>query len=201
MRLAATLIVLSFAVPATAQDYVVTGVAADDTLNIRADIFAHEQFAEAPVVTALSPDTEVHATGRSYVLNGALWREVSDGAISGWANAAFLTRSSIYPATPAFSCAGTEPFWDVNFDGTGGSANAIDMDAPLPLTTVDWSGAAGRPDVRRYDLVTDAGQEMTAIIAYTEACSDGMSDFTYAYSVFLLGLHPGALHAGCCTMN
>ncbi len=202
MRLAIALLAASIAGQGLTQSYEVTGVAENDTLNLRAEVYAHDNFAAAPVMGDAAHDaTGLRATGRSYVLDGQVWRELYHEGDKAWANAAFLRQTSLWPDAAEFSCAGTEPFWDISFGEATGTLGAIDRPT-VSIETTDWIAAAGRRDVRRYDLSVPAeGREMTAIVAHTQSCSDGMSDFDYAYSLYLSGMEPGALHAGCCTVK
>jgi hypothetical protein len=68
----------------------VTGVAADDTLNVRGS-----PGVDGAVIATLPPDTaELESTGRIARVGDQLWREIivpGDGA--GWVNAAYLTET------------------------------------------------------------------------------------------------------------
>jgi hypothetical protein len=68
----------------------VTGVAADDTLNVRSS-----PGVAGDIIAALRPDTaELESTGRIARVSEQLWREIivpGDGA--GWVNAAYLTET------------------------------------------------------------------------------------------------------------
>ena len=69
----------------------VTGVSADDRLNVRTGPGVHNA-----VMATLTPDTgELESTGRIAQVDGALWREIivpGDG--TGWVNAAYLAETS-----------------------------------------------------------------------------------------------------------
>ncbi|MBV0910926.1 hypothetical protein [Anianabacter salinae] len=203
MRHLVPALLAGLAFPATAQEFSVTGVAPGDTLNIRADIMAHDSYADAPLIGVIAPDAQgVRGTGRSVMLNGSTWREVRSGGVTGWVNDAFLWIEAPFPNEAAFSCFGTEPFWSLSFDAETGEARQMDRPAPTDLTVTDWRAAAGRRDVRRYRL--DPGAEspiIEAIVAHTGQCSDGMSDFSHAYAVYVLGWAPDDLYAGCCTLK
>lgn len=68
----------------------VTGVAADDVLNVRSG-----PGVDTPGTDTLAPTTvELESTGRIAHVDGALWREiVVPGATTGWVNARFLTET------------------------------------------------------------------------------------------------------------
>lgn len=188
--------------PAPAQVYDVVGVAADDVLNIRGDIDTVEHFSQAPVVGSFPAGAAgILATGRSYMLGGTEWREVRHPGGTGWVNARFLHLSAIFPPSGAFSCGGTEPFWDIALTETGGKLRLMGEDRTVRLKVEDGSGAAGWRNVRTYAFSrSDAPARPIGVLAFNQACTDGMSDFTYAYEFFLIGLDGGvdALY-GCCT--
>jgi hypothetical protein len=68
----------------------VTGVSADDRLNVRSGPGVHNA-----VMAALAPDTvELESTGRIARVDGALWREiVVPGDGTGWVNAGYLAET------------------------------------------------------------------------------------------------------------
>lgn len=190
-------LVLCLQAPALwAQEYpafhAVTGVAADDVLNLRA-----QPDATAPILGALPPD----ATGVEVVAVQDGWAAVTVGEVTGHASLRYLVREA-GPDWNALEtgliCLGTEPFWSLEIDPAKGVATyRSPEDAapnPSPLTET-WPGTPWAP---------------TAAIAFSDgfavlrpaACSDGMSDRGYGISVdvFLQGSGSGARRAGCCRL-
>lgn len=126
MRPTALLLLLILAAPAHAtQEYIlptlfdVTGVAADDVLNIR-----QLPDADAPIIGTLSPD----AKGIEVVEDTGGWGRVNSGEGSGWVSMRYMAyRTDVWHegALPdGFSCFGTEPFWSLK-SGKTRSCSAV----------------------------------------------------------------------------
>ncbi|WP_375687457.1 SH3 domain-containing protein [Pseudooceanicola sp. LIPI14-2-Ac024] len=172
--------------------YDVTGVAANDVLNLRA-----APNAGAPVVGTLAPD----ATGVEVVelAPGVDWGRVNIGETSGWVSLAYMARrpGQFAGAPPDIArCFGTEPFWGLTAANAGYIFSGVDI--PPRTLTPTWQGAAaGRAD--RHGMTFDAG---TAVIT-TAACSDGMSDrrFGLAIDLLLTAGDTPLLYSGCCTLQ
>jgi len=175
--------------------YDVSGVAADDTLNVRA-----LPDASSDIVGELASDAtavEVVAYSRS-----SEWGLVNAGEGSGWVSMQFLQDSSVMAGAyglPAFlHCSGTEPFFGVMVTQDGlmvTTPDTIDDPKVYPIEAVYPSG----PEV--IDLSNDVliswlkdGQSNQARILPGK-CSDGMSDRQY-------GLHYSdpVLGTGCCSI-
>lgn len=96
------------AAPARAETVDVTGVAADDVLNLRT-----EPRSGAPLTGALSPT----ASGIEVVRRSDGWAFVKSGKLAGWASVRFLRPAMSFengkPPLP-LQCIGTEPFWSCN---------------------------------------------------------------------------------------
>lgn len=190
---------LALAGPALAtQEYIlptlfdVSGVAANDVLNIRT-----EPNASAPIIGTLAADTEAV----EIVEERRGWGRVNAAEQSGWVSMRYLSyRTDVWqpgelPA--AFRCLGTEPFWDAKREG-----GDLVLRAPE-----DQSG-----DRRPVQAVLDSGvfrdptrvvvaQDMT-LFAQPQICSDGMSDRMFGLSAALVihGEQPRML-SGCCTIQ
>ena len=175
--------------------YAVTGVAADDTLNVR-----DAPSAGAQIVGAFAPD----ATGIEVVAisDDLRWGKVNTGERVGWVSLRFLgPQGGWYQGrfpSPA-ACFGTEPFWTLTI---GDDAMTFDrMDGPtIPFTAGNREGAMGRVDQWSARAFRD-GQSLTVVIG-TEACSDGMSDRLYGYRAnVLISTETRHEHyAGCCSL-
>jgi len=189
---------LAFAAPALAtQDgwpaiHDVTGVAADDMLNIR-----ERPDASSPVVGRLAPDATVEVIRPNDRLT---WGLVNAGERTGWVSLRYLARrpgqwDGAFPEIA--SCFGTEPFWSLARDGDAMTFSTPEGSEDMTITT--RSGSENRRD-SFHMIATGAGGPAVAILQ-TEACSDGMSDREFGISVqFLIGFEEGARQlSGCCT--
>jgi uncharacterized membrane protein len=176
--------------------YDVTGVAADDVLNLRAapDAMAEIQGALASSdkdveVVALSPD--------------GLWGRVNQGEVSAWVSMNFLQRVGEPDwdvAQTPMTCFGTEPFWSMAVSSQGDMVFKNIESAEIELWR-DWSSAvAGRQGMvglavsgrARHGFLTMTGQE----------CSDGMSDRVFGISMSLFWHGEGGTkgYSGCCSL-
>ena len=191
-------------------EYKVTGVAAGDVLNIREDVASAGQVSSARIVGTIPADaTGVEGTGVTVEIGGSLWRQVTHGGVTGWVAARFLSpvEDASGDRPPAdLHCGGTEPFWSMTFSAasavredpfaTGGTARFAYVPAPGRF-------ASGRRHVWSVMLRPAAGsQAATAVFIRTDACSDGMSDFTYPIEFVLSGSGPdGPVLSGCCQLK
>lgn len=170
----------------------VTGVAADDVLNIR-----EHPDAGAAILGVLAPD----ATGIEVVSMEGDWAMVNTADADGFVARRFLVRGTGPDwntlQTP-LHCLGTEPFWDLAIapeTQTAWLSTPENMDpAPMRMEQVwpalPWSpiAAFAMPD---------------GFVALSPAdCSDGMSDRLYgiAVDIFLTGPDHERL-SGCCALN
>ena len=207
MRALAALLALLWAVPALAtQDrwpalFDVTGVAADDVLNIRA-----APDAGAGIVGTLAPD----AAGIEVIRpdDRETWGLVNTGEGTGWVSLRFLARrpGQFFGAVPDRArCLGTEPFWSL--DIADGTLEFSAMDDPSATGRVD----AVHPSANRLGraalslrLTDPSGATRRDGVGFlsTESCSDGMSDRAYGYRIDLvLGDRSGvAAYSGCCSL-
>lgn len=182
--------------PLWAQDYPalhsVTGVAAEDVLNVR-----ERPDAGSPILATLEPD----ATGIEVLWVAEGWARVNTQDGAGYAALRFLRREP-GPAwntleRPLF-CAGTEPFWSLDIDPAARGATfrtpADESGRSLPILQ-DWPGSPWAP-VAGMSL-----SEGFAVLTPAE-CSDGMSDFSYGIRVDLFLNGPDDLRlSGCCQIT
>lgn len=176
----------------------VVGVAANDSLNLRA-----ASSAKAEIRGTLAPDAKgIEIIG--FDQSGG-WAEISRGELSGWASAKFLRLrgdSWAAGALPAnVACYGTEPFWNLRRTADGMEFSTPDS-APrkLELRRVMDRGLA--EDATRALIAGDAAGRVTAVIQ-PEICSDGMSDRRFGLStiVILDGANsPSRMLSGCCSI-
>jgi uncharacterized membrane protein len=198
MRAASVLLTLLLAAaPAAAQDlpalYEVTGVAADDVLNVRA---APDAGSEA--LGALAPDaTDVEVVALSADRG---WGQVNlSGEASGWASMRFLSPQEGPPwweASVPLSCLGTEPFWSLGIEGE--SARWVTPEeSPAPWAIDERTTTIGVPGILGLALENGFG-----VIRPAE-CSDGMSDRAFGLQIDLF-LHEGqglTGYTGCCSLR
>lgn len=175
----------------------VTGVAADDVLNIRA-----APNASAAIIGTLSPharDIEVvgyDQTGR--------WARINTGVHSGWAAFRYLAyQVDIWnPGTlpPTLHCLANEPFW--SFAPRGDMMVFSTPDAPESVMRIEQVLTTGMfRDPRRSVSAQGDSRRMTAVIV-PMACSDGMSDRAYGLdvTVILEGRGQTQMLTGCCSI-
>lgn len=191
------LVFLLIALPLRAEEfpalYAVTGVAANDVLNIRA-----RPDAGAPILGALAPDADgVEVLGRS-----GNWALVNTGEGTGYASLRFLAREP-GPAWSALqtplTCLGTEPFWSLEIDPLAQETRFLTPEdqspAPAPITGL-WPAGPG---------TSGAGVGLPDGLAVLTgaACSDGMSDRGYGVAVDLFLGRSGREErlSGCCRLG
>jgi uncharacterized membrane protein len=203
-RLAAVLAVC--AAPGLAQDlpalHDVTGVAANDQLNIRA-----EPSASASLLGSFPPGTDgVEVTALSA---DGRWGRVNLEERTGWVAMRFMARQP-GPDWPALAqplaCFGTEPFWSLTFNPSEGTAAFNRMgEAQLGLW-VNWAAPVSGP--RGQVGLAIEGPARTGFLTLTgQDCSDGMSDraFGVGVALFLNGTGSSTAEAegwsGCCSLE
>lgn len=107
--------------------YDVTGVRADDALNIR-----ERPDADSPIIGMLTPDS----TGVEVVAEVDGWGVVNIGERAGYANLRFLARSERPAwnqlATPLV-CSGSEPFWRIEIDPANRAAHSGVIRSGIPI--------------------------------------------------------------------
>ena len=170
----------------------VTGVAADDVLNIRA---APEAGAE--VIGTLAPD----ATGVEVLSRTGDWGLVNTGERSGYVAMRYLARADgpDWSALEApLTCLGTEPFWSLQIDPKTGETRfqtPEDEVARVAAITGSW------PALPWSQTAAVALPDGLAVLSPAE-CSDGMSDSSYgiAADLFLTGPDRARL-SGCCRLG
>ncbi len=176
----------------------VTGVAPDDTLNVRAD-----PSGSAADIGDLPHDAtgiEVGAVDASGNWGRIPWQEGN-----GWISMRFLAPDP-QPLIPGAElpqgllCAGTEPFWSVRLSGGGASFSDMGGSSEL-LSLIKTFTPEGRGP---FPVMLSHRSATAGSIAVIEPvdCSDGMSDFTYPWRVlFLLSTSAGdRLMDGCCQL-
>ncbi|TGD43189.1 hypothetical protein EEB11_10205 [Pseudotabrizicola sediminis] len=174
--------------------YAVTGVAANDVLNIRAEPSAKAEiageigpYAMNVEVLSLSPDGK--------------WGMVGAPEGNGWVSMSYLDLTE--PEDPhivqrPLSCFGTEPFWSVSLSPRGAEYNSPDTGA-VPMTVTHEAVAP-----QGFLLQVEEGPALNRTLVITrEGCSDGMSDRAFGFSTRMFTEAPdgNATLQGCCTLD
>lgn len=173
----------------------VTGVAADDVLNIRA-----EPSGSAPIIGALAPDlrgVEVVA------LNPAgTWGQVNMPESSGWVFMRYMAPRGVhidhFNLPVGMRCFGTEPFWIMRHD-----RGRLRIDAPdtgPQVFEIDIAQDSGTGELRRMIRAHGSAGPLTAYI-HPAACNDGMSDRAYGLAIGMMTGESGPLLTGCCSLE
>ena len=174
--------------------YIVTDVASDDVLNIRAT-----PDASSDILGELGPysiNVEVLE-----VSEDTRWGRISTGEGNGWVAMRYLTASNHAPANEVprpMSCFGTEPFWALQMLARGDEYE-LAGDGNRALTPLKEVIA-----YQGYAVVFEEGPTLNRTLMITRGwCSDGMSDRDYGWQATLLNETPegDSLLFGCCTLD
>ncbi|MEL6215796.1 MAG: SH3 domain-containing protein [Pseudomonadota bacterium] len=175
--------------------YNVTGVAENDSLNVRA-----EPSTDADIIGSLAYNArEVEVVDQS---SDGLWARVNVGEGSGWAAFRYLRRDVelVVGQTP-LTCFGTEPFWAVAIRDDDQIVLQTPSQPELVLDVQTQFSSINRTDRVAISAANEQTQ-MTALIAGHQ-CSDGMSDRLFGLTIDF-GLQRSdvdpILLSGCCTM-
>lgn len=195
------------------QSYSVTGVAMEDTLNMRAYAPRSGSVSSVPVVGRIPADgVNIRGTGNAVDTGGSVWLEIEYEGVRGWVNSRFLAEAVPGGATPPpadgqigkLSCGGTEPFWSMTirrgrarFEDPNGFAGT----RVTRYTVSRWIKARGSlSDHVIYMRRDKGGRPGVATARYTGRCSDGMSDRNYGYEfMFHDGVDMENAWSGCCS--
>lgn len=167
----------------------VTGVAADDVLNLRA-----RPDARATIIGSLPPD----ARNIEVVDEAKGWARVNAAEASGWVSMRFL---SYHPdiwrddLPASLGCFGTEPFWSVQQSRAGLLFSTPEEQRDFAPAQVLRSANSTAP--QRAIIAGD----LTLVITPGQ-CSDGMSDRAFGLQALaILGGDVPRLLSGCCSVQ
>jgi uncharacterized membrane protein len=185
----------------------VTGVAADDVLNLRSG-----PVPESPLVDTIPPNArDLLATGRREQIGRSIWREIQFRGQTGWVNERFLAEEapSAAPALPAqpdrsgqppvfgedLRCLGQNPLWDLTISRNGDVACAQTCapglrasPARLENNRAFWYMEVNQPG---------GAPHLQVWLLKNASCRDGLSSHTYTYEI--QARRPeGTLLRGCC---
>lgn len=190
------LLLLAFTLPLRAEVlpalHDVTGVAADDVLNIRA-----APDAGAEVIGTLAPD----ATGVEVMSEAGGWGLVNTDERSGYVAMRYLARADDTDwnalETP-LTCLGTEPFWSLQIDAEAGETRfqtPEDEDARSAPITARWPALP-------WAQTTAVALPDGIVVLHPAECSDGMSDSSYGIAADLFLTRPDLPRlSGCCRLG
>ncbi len=204
---------LTLHTPAIAGDfprlYQVTGVAADDVLNVR-----EAPDASSAIIGGIAPDfMHIEVTATSADMR---WGQVNFHEFSGWVAMRYMQDMGNPPwwelRRPLF-CSGTEPFWHAIIDAdTSGGMEFSGLDMDTQNFQYDWlrdDTGYGTPDSPKGIIANFVNTDRRAVaVLNTTTCGDGMSDQSFGISaqITLSVDDPGNMHAnetyyGCCSLN
>ena len=177
--------------------YSVTGVSADDRLNLRA-----APNVQGAILGALEPD----ARGVEVIRfsEDGKWAQLNLSEGVAWASARYLAREEgpeWWQGETALSCHGTEPFWSLVYaPEAGASFTAMGQEAqPLAIA---WSALpqGGHLGVLGWRFAGEGAEGFATL--RRELCSDGMSDRLYGITLdlFLAGSGAPLGLRGCCAL-
>jgi uncharacterized membrane protein len=175
--------------------YRVSGVAADDTLNIRA-----APRADANRLGELSPEESgIEVTGLD---TSGRWGRIGLGEGDGWVAMRYMTELPFPQGDipDGLTCLGTEPFWTLGF--AGAAATYSDPDGAWPDGTAAAAATRVPPGRQTYGFLATFPEARLSGTVEASACSDGMSDRTFGWRIVLLidAVGTTRLEQGCCTL-
>lgn len=182
------------------ETYEVTGVAAGDSLVLREEPTEGGKPADWKEIQRIPPDAKnVLGTGRSTLVGGQRWIEVVHGGVTGWVNLKHLQGVNSEVGAVAFQCSGTEPFWSISLAATGATYGDPEVETQ-PLSVDAVIVAQGRPGIPvLYRMSRSQNRKSEAVVSQQAWCSDGMSDYDYAFQVMYSD--ETSLRQGCCTLK
>ena len=175
LLLAFSAITFAFAAQADPSYHRVTGVAADDALNVRAEPSgSSEDIGDLPYD---AKGIEVVRTDDSGDWGRIIWAEAN-----GWIAMRYLEIDpqpliGTTKLPQGLLCAGTEPFWSLRLPGGGATYAGMAEDALVLTMTGALTPQARGP----FPVVLSHGGPTAATMSFIEPmqCSDGMSDRKY----------------------
>lgn len=200
-RLALVLWLACGCLPASAQSdlparFSVTGVSANDTLNVRAGPGLNQE-----IIGELTPDVrDIEVLELS--ANGS-WGKIGWGEVNGWVGMRFMADQRDSDAEDGklprpLRCFGTEPYWSLHLL----SEQTVFSTPEIPAEALIALGEHVAPGAFLANLQSDDLRSKVAMIERS-ACTDNMSDRDYGWAVRLFQHGPTgtAYRTGCCTLD
>lgn len=179
----------------------VTGVDADDYLNVR-----QAPDTQSPIVTLIPYDGVGirRLDGEESVGTQTWWRIKWEGK-QGWVNKRYLSSPDTTDAQPssdakddskmALHCGGNEPFWGIKITKKQLIYSPFEGDIlNLPIM---FNKTSENNTSLAAVFAEKAGNSVMAVLQKVEACSDGMSDIDYPYSISAV-INNKNFYSGCC---
>ena len=178
--------------------YSVTGVMVDDYLNVR-----EQPNVKSQIVTRIPFDGSGirHLDAKDNV-DGQVWWHIKWEGKQGWVNKRYLL--SPKPKKPlvkgsnetaALHCGGNEPFWGIKI--TKQTLTFTPMDAEKLNLPIVFNKTSDNNTTIAAVYAKKQGKQVTAILQKVRACSDGMSDIDYPYSISAV-INNQKFYSGCC---
>ena len=150
----------------------------------------------APQITVLAPNSPVAVLEQLH----SDWLKVSVQGQTGYMHGTGTTpgggTTTAQGMQTGLTCAGTEPFWtfQINADGTTAFEDVGNQGSPVTGTITSIGGTA-------YPYSFQSGQISGQL--NNQQCSDGMSDITYPFELFLNVTLNGSMQTvqGCCLLQ
>lgn len=176
----------------------------EDLLNLRSAPNGNARI----VATIPANSTGVVGLGKQSQSGQSTWVQVKWAGLQGWVNRKYLvvdTNKGNAPSTkPATNkdallrCSGTEPFWSIQINQHSMKIDLLDgtkYSAPVSFRQRSSNNTS---------IAVVAGTRnnatTTAFMQKVEACSDGMSDKNYPYSITAV-LRNQKVVSGCCALE
>ena len=183
--------------------YKVVGVAANDTLNVRAG-----PSAGSDIIGTLAPNAAgVEVIGIS---PDGKWAKVNSQGSSGWAAIRFLSQEQEFDwPPPSLSCFGTEPFWSASFIHSRGgntvqfrSMDADEQEFEFPRVKRSANNINRYSEIAWPPQGSAPSDYLFTSFFSAQSCNDGMSDQQYGISVDILvpGHRDWTHYSGCCSI-
>lgn len=178
--------------------YEVVNVAADDYLNVRSDAGV-----QSSIVTMIPYDAKtVVLTGQKVQQGSSTWVKVVWQGKEGWVNLSYLRLASpsvgntdASSAGVKLRCGGTEPFWSI--DITSSQAKYTPMDGAAVNLPIKFRGASANNPTIAVVKAESGTKSLGLFLQKVNACSDGMSDINYPYTITAL-INGNTVYSGCC---
>jgi uncharacterized membrane protein len=185
MRILLCALLLVLAAPVQAASFDVKGVEWGDVLNVRKG-----PSAKAALIGAIPYDGQgIDVSGKP----AKGWVKVQYRGMSGFVLAKYLAPSKGEGPLPAkLSCHGTEPFWTIEISPQGVSYQL--MTEPKEKISVGPFMAAAN----RTNGWMATGNKTAIQISREHACSNGMSDEAFPYSIMATTPGGDGVMSGCC---
>ena len=178
--------------------YNVTGVAADDYLNVR-----EQPDVKSQIVTRIPFDgSGIRRLDGTNNVDGQLWWRIKWEGKQGWVNKRYLllpqkkeptTKNSDSKA--ALHCGGTEPFWGIKI--TKQALTFTPMGGEKLNLPIVFNKTSDNNTKIAAIYAKKQGEQVMAILQKVRSCSDGMSDIDYPYSISAV-INNQQFYSGCC---